>query len=179
MGVLQGSVTSPILYCAFLDDISQYVPHQNVLPSSIFLYADDIAIVTDTAEEMQTTLNGLCEYSVINNFRFAATKCEVICSDDAYEDVGMYGVSVQRCSTFSYLGIIFDERGINSKLHIDRLVGKATAALHIDRLVGRATAALHLVQSIGANSRGFPDSLLRSLYIAFVRSSAEYGLAIL
>jgi hypothetical protein len=116
MGVMQGSVMSPILYCAFLDDIAQEVEDLiserfGSSQAGIFLYADDIAVVSENPRQLQAVLDKLSQYSLRNNFRFAPAKCAVV--GPGKVEVTLYEQPVPVVSHFIYLGVVFGQNGID------------------------------------------------------------------
>jgi hypothetical protein len=79
MGLLQGSILSPMLYAAFIDDIVQTI--QGV---TILLYADDIALCSNSETELQNTLDKIVTHARENRYMYNVTKCEMISSKSSY-----------------------------------------------------------------------------------------------
>ena len=172
-GLLQGSVTSPILYCAFLDDIGKQVDdichfRFGTINGSLFLYADDVAVIADDSQHLKSILEKISEYSIENNFRFAPGKCAITMDPMMERSLALklYGQDIPLVEDFTYLGIVFDYRGINSKMHLQRLA-----------LKGRQAA--NLLISLGINSRGYLENTKRNIYKAFIRPCLEYGLQLM
>lgn len=167
MGIMQGSVLSPLLYCCFLDDIADCFLELKTGPlGNLFLYADDIALVADDAAHLQTMLNELEGFSVRNNFRFAPAKCEVVAPDGVCGPFRLYEQEMPISPFFNYLGVTMEIGGMAERIHISRLMQKARVAL------GE-------LQQLGMNETGFSDSMKRSLYICFVRTNLEYAIQLL
>jgi hypothetical protein len=81
------------------------------------LYADDIALMAETPEQMRRLL-AVCEsHSSANNYRFNPHKCETFSSAESYQ---LYGTFLPHCDSFKYLGIWFDSFGIDWKNHISK-----------------------------------------------------------
>lgn len=172
VGVLQGSILSPILYALFVNDLAARLRsvtslklHEQVANS--FFYADDIALCARTIEEMRAALAICEEYSLEHCFRFAPNKCEVLkIAMPGIDSLTLYGQRLPLCTQFPYLGMIFDEKGINAEKHVRKLVEKTTDCLN--RLRG-----------IGYNGYGYSIAIKRRIYETFIRPKLEYGLCIL
>ena len=68
LGVRQGECFSPLLFSLFLNDIEEQFCHSgiegqdlNMFKIFMLLYADDIAIFSNSAEELQSGLDALSE----------------------------------------------------------------------------------------------------------------------
>lgn len=178
-GVPQGGTIAPDLYNVYIDD-----PRASILlnRSSIsfrggfprtsdgervpaFGFADDIAIVTNCHETMETVLRICEEYSVEFDFRWKPSKCECISSEAEFRPFTLYGEEIARVETFSYLGVPFNHRGID-------------AMLLARKNVSRTIAASEAMASFGVNGYGFNPYRSVLAWKAFVRSCADYGLAV-
>lgn len=169
MGIMQGSVISPLLYCLFLDDIGTQLSHEIASEQvNLFLYADDIALVCSSSELLESSLKQLEDYSIVNNFRFSPAKCEVVCDLAVRQEKNfeLYNVPLPFSDVFKYLGIMFNAQGIDETLHIKNLVQKARSKLN-------------MMKETGYNAKGFAEIMKRSIYCSFIRSNLEYGLALM
>jgi hypothetical protein len=79
--------------------------------AGIFLYADDIAVVSENPRQLQAVLDKLSQYSLRNNFRFAPAKCAVV--GPGKVEVTLYEQPVPVVSHFIYLGVVFGQNGID------------------------------------------------------------------
>ena len=78
-GVWQGKKLSPVLFSIYLNDLESYLLHENLagvtidindndilifmkLFTLLHVYADDIALMADSAKEMQNCLNAFASY---------------------------------------------------------------------------------------------------------------------
>jgi hypothetical protein len=173
-GLLQGSVLSPILYCAFIDDlperirnVSGEIPHLYRLRCNSFFFADDIAAIALSQHQLQE-IASICEtHAMENNYRYAPSKCVIIQSKNAQttQDILLHDEPIPIVEEFKYLGIWFNERGI------DRIV-------QVQRNIAKAKAVAIRMQSVGFNSRGFSPTLTIHAYKTFLRPILEWGLAI-
>ena len=168
MGVLQGSILSPLLYSLFIDDLTESLVcvktklRNQTMPC--LMYADDIAIVTSTHEEMTEALSSCEMHSIRNNYRFNPSKCAIITNDTM--QFKLYGEDIPSVDSFTYLGIPFRIDGMDTKAHAMAMAGKVVSSLK-------------LFASIGIRSGGLPASVNAKIYKAFIRPKMEYGLALM
>jgi hypothetical protein len=167
-GIVQGSVLSPLLYSAFIDDLAKALEPRGDLvgadgtPITSLLYADDIAIVANKQSTLSALLE-ICEHhSLRNNYRFNASKCVAF----GNAALTIYGNAIQTAPSFKYLGVIFRPDGIDWDSHFDRLEKKATNLFHWFR-------------SLRFGPGGYPEKINIHLYTTFIRSTMEFGLAIM
>jgi Reverse transcriptase (RNA-dependent DNA polymerase) len=166
-GVMQGSVLSPTLYSAFLNGLAEELGAAGELSLgntrlSTFLYADDMAIVADNQEKMQRLLD-ICErYSMAHRFRFNPRKCEVFGCDR----LRLYGELLPTAEIFKYLGVWFKPTGIDWKMHVTRMIDKASK-----------TAQFY--GHLGYNGTGFQERTKLTIYKTFLRTVMEYAMAIM
>jgi hypothetical protein len=82
-GLLQGSILSPILYSLFVDELPRRLetlgrPGMSEVSISSFLYADDIALIADSAAHMQDMLDVCQQHAAEYGYAFAPGKCAYI-----------------------------------------------------------------------------------------------------
>ena len=82
-GLMQGSILSPILYALFVNDLPEKLRNKSRFDfgdtkAASFFYADDIAIIADDREQLQSMLQTCEEHSKEDGFRFSPTKCEIV-----------------------------------------------------------------------------------------------------
>ncbi len=125
MGVAQGGITSPFLFKNFLTDLGEnlnddcgVVLHESII--SHLLWADDLFLVSPSADLMQLQLNNLKSYCsqwqmVVNTVK---TKVIVFGVRDTTKFSFMFGENViDICKNYSYLGnLIKDSRNPFSKI---------------------------------------------------------------
>lgn len=172
MGLLQGSILSPILYAGFIDALAGRIRRvSDVFLGSHrlggFFYADDIAIVADSPEALARMLAECEMHSRENGYRFNPNKCEIV-AEEAIDTTGcqLYQQQLVRSGHFVYLGVTMDVRGISKEAHVMRLAAKAHGSIAIAR-------------TIGMNGKGFSTQVKKRIYETFIRPKFEYGLAII
>ena len=104
VGLRQGCLLSPILFDLFLNDLVKElnslkkgvkVGHQKI---SILLFADDIALIADSKEDLELLLKTTYEFSLKWRFKFNYDKCAVIEFDNSAHEPFVYGNCKEDCS---------------------------------------------------------------------------------
>ena len=107
----------------------------------------------------------LCEaYAAKNAFQFAPAKCKYISSTEG--SMCLYGQPLGRLQSFDYLGMPIGLDGIDTNAHITLLI-----------LRGNSMRGMLL--GLGYHRLGLDLQTIDQVYKCFIRSSMEYGLAIL
>jgi exonuclease III len=176
VGLLQGSSLSPLLYALFLDDLPKAllkppfpsIPLGGTTVNSI-LYADDIALVAESVEDMQLLLDYCTELARERHFHWGTRKCEVLFSNPPNVPLSplmLQSEELKVCESFKYLGIFFNGKGIDTDACVERLgesIEKAALALKI----------------MGLKPSNYPSHIIVNHFRVFVRSCGEYALGIL
>lgn len=162
-GVLQGAIISPALYSLYIDDLAEAV--RAVIPGnqSVFMYADDVAIIVEREDQLEPLMRVLEAHSSRNNYRYNVRKCEIL---NSTADAILSGERMTHCTTFKYLGCMVDKDGINWDLHLDRLETKTREMLQFFR-------------SVGYNQGGFRERTRITIFKTFLRPLWEYCLCIM
>jgi exonuclease III len=169
-GLLQGSTLSPLLYSIFIDgmlvELNRMAPMRvGAVDIACLAYADDLALIARKESDAQAMLDTAARYAREHHFAFAPSKCEIV---SAKQDVCLTldGERLRQSNSFNYLGMPFDKRGLNAKMHISRLQEKARKALYA-------------LKDLGMNAGGFDIATNSQVLKCFVRSRLEYAIAIL
>ena len=172
IGLKQGEVLSPILFSMFINDLEQCLKEGSSsnlvfedIPITTILYADDMCILADTPEELQTRLNLL--YSYCNRWQLqvntSKTKIVVFRRRGVIRQGETWkydGTDLEVVNDFNYLGTVFNYTG-SFTLNQTSLIGKGSKALNV------------LLYKL----RNYPFSckVLCQLFDAFVGSTLSYA----
>jgi hypothetical protein len=134
VGVLQGCVLSPLLFCVFLEVVTARaldVEEQGVTISGLCInnmkFADDIALVAESEEVLQTMLKRIDAESHDFGLTISTAKTVVQCIPprERRMTASINGVMLEQTTEFVYLG--------------GRVTEDATSDSDIDRRIGLAT----------------------------------------
>ncbi|MCG7867658.1 MAG: reverse transcriptase family protein, partial [Candidatus Thiodiazotropha taylori] len=140
LGVRQGECLSPMLFSLFLNDIEeQFIMSGiegldvNLFKVFMLLYADDIVIFSNTAEELQSSLDLLSEYCKRWKLKVNVSKTKVM----VFRKGGILprnlmfyydGVALEITKQFKYLGVVFTSGGSFAEAQ-NTLAGQAQKAI--------------------------------------------------
>jgi hypothetical protein len=141
-GVKQGDPLSPLLFGLLIDRLEAWLavkcPEAGAdLAGTLvraLLYADDVALVSDSVEGLRSMLAALAEFCTANSMFVNAKKSEVVVYNSKYHR-GPYGAFVcgeavlERKQCYTYLGLCFAD-GVPCKRQLDRGVDRARTAMH-------------------------------------------------
>ena len=140
LGVRQGECLSPLLFSLFLNDIEEQFCLSgiegldlNMFKLFMLLYADDRAIFSNSAEELQSGLDVLSEYCARWKLKVNVSKTKILIFRKggriARDLVFIYdGKSLEIIKAFKYLGIVFTAGGSFSEAQ-NTLAGQAQKAI--------------------------------------------------
>ena len=117
-GLLQGSILSPSLYSAFIDQAGHIIGSQlgnKKEKVKILMYADDMVVASTDHNIVQEALNYLKDFANKSRFSFNVLKCESISS----KPFSLYNQNIPSSNEFKYLGILFDKYGVNWEKHFE------------------------------------------------------------
>lgn len=132
VGLRQGCLLSPILFDLFINDLSKVI---NALEKGVkcgnrdvsnLFFADDIAVIADSKEDLEVILQTIYDFSLKWRFKFNIDKCSVVVFDDKRHDSLSVGDCKSECKCnhhfrfgpfliqqvlmYKYLGVELDNR---------------------------------------------------------------------
>lgn len=142
-GVLQGGIISPKLFNLFISDIDEYLETEcgiSVLGNNYthLVYADDLVLLSDTAEKMQQQLDNLKTYCRKWHLLVNVSKSKVMVFNNRYKNAvdndmsfQFNGDEIEIVKSFKYLGhLLCNSRNIHALVH-ESLATKAQHAMHV------------------------------------------------
>ena len=124
IGLHQGSVLSPFLFALVVDTVSESA--KRPLPNDL-LYANDLATVAESEEELQERLIQWQENLENKGLRVNSKKTEVMVSSKLGRKVKIMDrndIELKQVDEFCYLGTVIEEKGGYSK-SVRARIGKA------------------------------------------------------
>ena len=172
LGLLQGESTSPILFSLFVNDMERTMTDQSVGISiqgiliKILMFADDMAILSETKEGLQRGLESLENYCRKWGIKVNAAKTKVIVFKKGGGTVGtdlwyFKGKTLETVSAFKYLGYWVSKSG--------------SFALGTQEIVNSARRALFVLKKQFAKNPEMPPSMQLYLFRSVVLPILTYG----
>jgi len=138
-GVRQGDSMSPTLFSIFVNDLATRIKRLNLgintdnHKTAILLYADDVVILADNENDMQTMLNEVNDWCIEWNMTVNITKTKTINfrkknAENIVYDLKLGENSIEQVSFYKYLGVYFDEC-LTFEKHVEMLSKSGTRAL--------------------------------------------------
>lgn len=135
IGLPQGDPSSPAIFNLFLADLPNALQHQGVSWNGIYIkylqYADDLAIIADSPEDLQIALDCLADYCSLNKLQVNVNKTKVqIFHKGRLPGCSFFlnGRELEKVRTFCYLGFDFTVQ-LSSSSHVDRISSKARSKI--------------------------------------------------
>ena len=173
LGVKQGDILSPLLYSLFISDIVSALRERRLGVTvngkliCILLYADDITLLADSAEQLQQMLNVVAQFAQKWRFAFNHAKSKVMvfgAPNSAAVPVALWhlgGGLLQQVDVFKYLGV--------------RLSADGTCDTHVTDLLARGRQRLGWLKHVGLTQGGFPFKLARACVVTCLLPLLEWG----
>ena len=142
VGLKQGEICSPLLWSLFIEDLEQFLNsgdnsglHINSLMLIVLLYADDMALMAESPEQLQSSLDDLKLYCDRWGLTVNSDKTKVMvfrkCGRINRNEKWFYNnEALELVSNFNYLGVVFGSFG-NFNYNNQMLIGKALKAMNV------------------------------------------------
>ena len=173
LGLPQGCCLSAVLFIIFAFDLGDCFTHQGILLGNLLIkylqFADDLVIICESVEELQTQINNLVEYCATNKLTINSLKTKVMIFHKGRlpncDKVDFYieKDKLEIVNEFPYLGFTFTTQLSFSK-HVSKLNAKARSK------IGMLFAKLPI--------RHLPLDLALKLFHIYVVPTYTYGLPI-
>lgn len=155
LGLPQGSVLSPILFNAFINDIVGYVGIEN--SEKILLYADDIVIYDTKIENLQEICNRVQHHAETNDYQLNPSKCMAMIPRS--EEISLYNQELAKVEKFKYMGYHFNCKGSDVQANFSTMQQKMM--LNTFRFKGIASKIVYLWE-------------ISQYYKTYIRTHADY-----
>ena len=133
IGHPQGCSLSPILLCIFVSDMPDFLAHSGVLLGGAALkylmFADDLALLAETAEDLQIAINCLSTYCKENGLNINVEKTKVLIFHKGRLPTCQFTLNnapLEIVNEFTYLGFAFTSQ-LSFTSHLDILNTKASS----------------------------------------------------
>ena len=123
-GVLQGTVTGPLLFLIYINDI-----HNTISSESDFcLFADDLKIYGNDSKKLQTTINKIYDWSITNSLPLAKNKINTLHlgTRNSRHQYTIGNEPISAVPVMRDLGVLIDEK-LTFENHIITISNKAQA----------------------------------------------------
>jgi hypothetical protein len=121
IGLKQGEVLTPLLFSLFIEDLELFLFSPNKSGLSLMdinimllLFADDMVVMAETAENLQESLNRVCEYCEKWGLEVNVEKTKIVVfrkrgkvASQWYFDTEL----VEVVDSFNYLGVVANYNG--------------------------------------------------------------------
>ena len=170
-GVHQGGPLSGLLFQIFFDDLLSIIQDKKAgikvydMEFSCLAFADDLALVSLSPNELQHMVNIANQYSKKWRFHFNPRKCEIMCfgNDTKHLDIRLDNHKLKTVHRINYLGTaLYNKKTIEKDIIEERIIKSYTK--------------VWMLKSIGtANIQINPISFARGYWAAIITSLC-YGL---
>jgi len=139
IGVKQGCPLSPLFFGFYLDGLEKHLdaldgdslPQLSDIVVKLLLYADDLALMSETLQGLQKQIDVLSEFYVEQQLVINVSKTKVVVFEKCCSAVPKFtyrGTTIERVQSFKYLGLeLHSTRGM--EVAIDKLTTAGKKAL--------------------------------------------------
>ncbi|CAB0010777.1 unnamed protein product, partial [Nesidiocoris tenuis] len=172
-GVLQGDVTSPLLFSLFISDFEDFLKARNLPGVTIdsrheinaLFYADDLVLFSDSSITMNKLLSALKDYCDENALQVNSAKTKVlVCQRGGPRPKYSFfydGAAVEVVNRFNYLGVSFATSGKFNQ--------------NADEAVRRGEQACHAILRVVNQGRAGSLETWKKLFGGLIASTTLYG----
>ena len=135
IGTPQGDVISPLLFSLFLNDIEAWIPNLGPMLHGVrigyLMYADDIVLLAENANDLQKMINALHTYCERNKLviNIGKTKCMIFHRGRCPKASFIYNnQELEIVNAFTYLGFKFTVQ-LSFTKHLEALIIKARSRI--------------------------------------------------
>ena len=167
-GLPQGAVLSPALFLIYINDVVDLI-HD----AEVSLFADDIAIwatsgdIEEARSRVQLAVNSVYQWSNEWLMSLSIGKCSTTlfslnpADSNKRPTISINGLAFAYDQNPTFLGVTYDT--------------KLNFLEHTARLTSKVKNRVKLISAVAGSDWGFSMPLLRTTYIALIRSCLEYG----
>jgi hypothetical protein len=116
IGVKQGCPLSPLLFGLYLDGLEKHLdtldgdslPQLVDIVVKLLLYADDLALMSETTQGLQKQIDAMSEFCVEQQLVINVSKTKVVVFEKHYSAAPKFtyrGTTIERVQSFRYLGL--------------------------------------------------------------------------
>merc|ERR1711867_371958 len=167
-GVPQGDPSSPLLFNLFLSDLPDHLTHQAPSLNNTIIqyiqYADDLALIADSPNQLQIAIDDLAQYCTTNNLVINTAKTKIMIFQKGRFpgcSFSLNSSTLERVSEFKYLGFTFTPQ-LSFTKHANYLSAKA-----------KSRCAL-LFSKLPVNYLSLP--VVKAIFDVFILPIFHYGL---
>ena len=133
--IRQGGVLSVIQYANLMDEIAKNINSKDIGCSQndnnakigILLWMDDVVLISDNENDLQTMLNITDEIAKHNKIKFGKEKSKIITTRKTQTAFKLGDLTLEHAENYRYLGYTINPKN-NNKCHIKTARGKAEMA---------------------------------------------------
>jgi len=137
VGVKQGCLLSPVLFSLFLNDLHESLPGGIKIGNTVvrvLMYADDIVLLSDSSEGLQTMINAFSEYCSRWELSVNLTKSKVMVfrrSPNISKNIAFLyrDQNIEIVNEYKYLGVLL-QYNLSFNKHLDQKLSAAKLAIN-------------------------------------------------